>query len=252
MIALTRALHAEVLKAKRTLALLVAFAAPAAIALLNMVRYLQRPLATVPQAGDPWINFMGDQMVFWAILMLPLSITLEASLLGALEHGNKAWKQLFALPTPRWTVYAAKQLCAWGLSGLSSAILYAFTIVAGLLLRGLRPELRLQAPVPWGTLAVSVLLAYGAAWLISALQLWISAHWPSFTLAMGVGIVASVAGIMVMQSDWVKWYPWTLPGVTAVNYLRGQWQTAPLMLGFLGGILLSVGGAWEVSRRDVL
>ena len=59
-------------------------------------------------------------------------------------------------------------------------------------------------------------------------------------------------GIMVVQSDWVNWYPWTLPGVASVNYLRHQLQAAPVVLGFVGGILLSFGGVWEVSRRDVL
>jgi lantibiotic transport system permease protein len=251
MIALGRALCAEILKMKRTLALWLALAAPVAIVLLNLARYLQRPLSTLPQSGDPWVAFMGDLMVFWALLMLPLAITVETSLLGALEHGNRMWKQLFALPAPRWTVYAAKQLCAWGLTGLSSALYFAGTILVGLALRTLRPETRLAAPIPWTTLAISVLLAYLGTWLISALQLWVSTHWPSFVLAMGVGIVATVAGIMLIQSDWGRWYPWTMAGTAAVTYLRHELILAPVIVAVLGGILLSVGGAWEVTRRDV-
>ena len=133
-------------------------------------------------------------------------------MLSALEHNNKTWKQLYALPLPRWAVYAAKQFVSMGLIGLSMIFLLAMIVGIGLLLNRFRPTLGFAAPIPWPTIIQAYLLTYLASWLIISLHLWVSAHWPSFVAAMGVGIVATVAGVLVIESDWARVYPWTLPG----------------------------------------
>ena len=53
---------------------------------------------------------MGNVLNLWAILALPLFITLETALLAQTEHSEKHWKHLFALAVPRWVYYAAKWL----------------------------------------------------------------------------------------------------------------------------------------------
>ncbi len=71
-------------------------------------------------------------------------------------------------------------------------------------------------------------------------------------MAMGTGIVTTVAGVMVINSDWAKYYPWTLPFMVSVGFVEGEVIGAQLALGIIGGIAVALAGGWDVIRRDVL
>jgi len=251
MLALYRTLSAELLKTKRTLAVWLTLLAPLSIMLLVLALYFQQGEQRSRQA-DLWHMLIQTSLVLWSLLMLPLFVTLETGLLSALEHHNKTWKQLYALPVPRWAVYASKQVIALGLIGLSMIVLAAMIVGMGLLFRVIRPAWSFGAPIPWATLLQSVTLGYLASWLIVSLHLWVSARWPSFVVAMGVGIVTTVAGVIVINSDWAKVYPWTLPGWVARGSLQGEAFAVSLALGVVGGIAIALAGGWDVTRRDVL
>ena len=45
-----------------------------------------------------WLMFARASSVLWVFLMLPLFVTLESALLAGLEHGERQWKHLLALP----------------------------------------------------------------------------------------------------------------------------------------------------------
>jgi hypothetical protein len=251
MVALYRALSAELLKTKRTLTVWLTLLAPLSMMMLVLALYFQQSEQRAHQ-DDLWLMLIRTSLVLWSLLMLPLFITLETGLLSALEHHNKTWKQLYALPVPRWTVYASKQVIVLGLIGLSMIVLAALTVSVGLSFRVIKPDWNFSAPIPWTTLAQSVTLAYLASWLIISLHLWVSARWPSFVVAMGVGIVTTVAGVIFINSDWAQVYPWTLPGWAARGCLEGEAFAVSLALGFVGGIAIALAGGWDVSRRDVL
>ena len=82
--------------------------------------------------------------------------------------------------------------------------------------------------------------------------MWVSARWPSFVAAMGVGIVTTVAGVIVINSDWAQVYPWTLPGWVVKGNLQGETIAVSLALGLVGGLVIALAGSWDVSRREVL
>lgn len=250
---LARALSAEWLKMKRTLALWLAPVAPLVIVALQIAMVLQRESYYRQQAlSDAWGHY-GEQTVFlWTLLMLPLFITLETALLSNLEHGNQQWKHLFALPISRGAVYAAKQLMGMMLIGLSMASLYVLLVLSGLALRALTPGLGFEAPVPWLAFSQSVGLAYLASWLIISVHTWVGLRWHSFVVASAVGIAVMVVAVLLFQSDWGQWYPWTLPGVVTYSLAEGLTPTAELAAGSLGGVVVALLGGWDVIRRDVL
>ena len=63
--------------------------------------------------------------------MMPLLIALVTALLNGIEHSDKQWKHLFALPVPRWAVYFAKLIVAQGLILTSTLVLALFTAIVG-------------------------------------------------------------------------------------------------------------------------
>jgi len=246
-----RALSAELLKVKRTLAFWLTLLAPLSVALMLLMIFLEQG-EQIGYRENRWYSLTQNSLVGWGLLMLPLFVTLETGLMSALEHSNKTWKQLYALPLPRWTIYAAKQFVSIGLIGLSMIFLLAMVIGVGLLLNQLKPTMGFATPIPWSTIFQAYLFTYLASWLIISLHLWVSAHWPSFVAAMGVGIVATVAGVLVIESDWAGVYPWTLPGLVAINFMEGDAVVAELAFGIVGGIVAALAAGGEVTRHDVL
>lgn len=251
MKSLARALSAELLKNKRTLSLWLTMLAPLSLAFLEIAMVLEGGKRLYQPGGDSWLKLIASISELWTLLLLPLFITLEMGLLGALEHNSQAWKQLYAAPLPRWSIYAAKQLTGMGIIALSMLVLGMMTTGVGLLINLLWPELGFDAPIPWLALVQSLGLAYLAAWLIISIHLWISLRWSSFVLAMTAGIIPTVCGVMIINSKWVDLDPWLMPGVVAHSLVRGDHPyLLALSIGLLGGVVVALLGGWDVSRRD--
>ena len=128
---LRRALSAETLKLKRTLAVWMVLIAPSVVVALNFVMLLDRGENFMSQADTAWQALAQNILLFWALMMLPLFVTLETALLGGVDHNSQQWKHLYALPIPRWAIYAAKSIIALALIGASALVLWGETIAAG-------------------------------------------------------------------------------------------------------------------------
>lgn len=264
MRALIRALHAELLKTKRTLAFGLALIAPLVIVALQVSMIWERRDYYLAQgmARLAWYEYGAQTAVLWGLLMLPLFVTLETALVAQWEHRNGQWKHLFSLPVPRWALYAAKQVAGTVLIGLSIAALFGLIVASGWGLRLLLPGLGFEAAVPWREYARYGLTMFLSAWLIIAVQTWVAQRWSSFAVSSGVGIALTIAGAVVIQSDWASLYPYTLPVIAANGFaseamrsLNGFTEGLPwaqLLLGSAGGIAAAILGGWEVTRRDVL
>ena len=92
MTALARTLSAEVLKLRGTLASWMCLIAPGLVVSLYVLQlgfmdYGHRPVAPPAQAGA---MFAQSAMVMWALLMLPLFVTLQGGALAGLEHDRIA------------------------------------------------------------------------------------------------------------------------------------------------------------------
>jgi hypothetical protein len=247
-----RVLRAEALKIKRSLAFWLAVVMPLTVIFLQVVLIWDRGISAAGQAlGSSWLWLGRQTMVFWALLMLPLFVTLETALAAGLEHQADAWKHLFSLPVPRRAVYAAKLAAGLGLIALSQIVLVLGIVLAGALLAIGKPGLGFQAPVPWLSLLVYAGVTYAAAWLLVGLHTWVAVRWRSFVVATGFGIAMTVAGVIVINSRWAAYYPWTLPAV-AMNALKpGGPIPSQLPLSLLGFLIAALVGGWEFLRRDV-
>jgi hypothetical protein len=134
---LYRALSAETLKLRRTLALAMVLIAPLFVVVVYALllqqtaasRSLDSGLDGVP--GVPWSDLLGGTTELWLLLMLPLYVSLQTELLAHIEHTQQTWKHTFALPISRWAVYGAKFLVALALLAVSSVVLGVGPLPAG-------------------------------------------------------------------------------------------------------------------------
>jgi hypothetical protein len=248
------ALQAEMLKTRRTLALTLAFLAPLVVIGLEFCVLLrQASLGLGNSDRDAWMSLAQGTLILWCLVMMPLFVTLETALLGQTEHANKNWKHLFALPVSRGAIYAAKQIAAFGLLGISSLTLWLAMLGTGYGMRLLKPGIGFEAPVPAWTILKFVMIGYLASWLIIALHTWVAARWSSFVVACSVGIAATVVAVIVVESDYLAYYPWTLPAMLSMDAVnKGTFSLFVLACGALGGVLGAILGGLEFVRRDVL
>jgi ABC-type Fe3+/spermidine/putrescine transport system ATPase subunit len=93
-------------------------------------------------------NLEVHHFVFWGLLILPLSITVETSLAAGIDHSDNQWKALLARPVPRYAVYLSKLIDLVALTLIRASIHVAGVIASGLLLPYLQQTATFTTPVP--------------------------------------------------------------------------------------------------------
>ena len=247
--ALPLVLITEAAKLKRTLALWMAVLAPMVIVGLYFLVGIAGPGPLVRPGTDSWVSLTRNTVQLWTVLMLPLFITLETSLLAGLEHSDRNWKFLLSLPIPKWTIYVAKLIVAIALVWVAHAVLVAGTMLSGLVLRQLAPATKLGA-LPIAQIAWPLAKVSASLLLAVTIQHWVSLRWPSFVTAMGFGMCAMVAGFLAVQSaTYGPWFPWSLTLHTLMP--RGTAVNNPMVYSAVAGLLVATAGAWHFTRREL-
>lgn len=249
---LRRALWAEALKLRGTLALWMCAIAPATVVALLVLQMTFSDFAQRPpmEPGQVWTRFAQSVLVLWAFLMLPLFVTLQSALLAGLEHANQQWKHLLALPLPRSAHYLAKQVALSGMLALAMALLAIFIVLGGIILGVLQPAFGIAGAPPWNYLIKGVSACFAASLLIVSLHNWISIRWRSFTVVVSVGMGATVAGYLIGQSErFGHLYPWSMPAQVFSG--KGEWIGFVVVAGVLGGAAVTLIGLWDFTRREV-
>lgn len=180
--------------------------------------------------------------------MMPLFVTLEAALLAGLEHGDRQWKHLLALPVPRSVHYLAKWTALVGLLWIAALIFIGLIAIGGRVLMHLRPETGLGGWPPWGWLLWRCAGMVTAALFMATIQLWVAVRWSSFTVAVATGMSATVAGFIVGQSRFGHWYPWTMP--IQLFAQNGEQAGFAISASLVGAAAVLAASVWEFSRRQ--
>jgi lantibiotic transport system permease protein len=253
---LSRALHSEVLKMKRTIAFKMVFFAPAVVVLLILFAASQAPFSTLKSnsGASKWMVLSSLSLRVWAALMMPLYITLETALVAGLDHSENQWKSLMTRPVPRWTLYVAKLLVILAMTAISTLLLLFGILIDGAILSRVQSEVVFGLPVPWAAILQDGARVMGLAFLALTIQHWVSLRWRSFPVAIGTGIVAMVIGVFAVAATqqsggWPKYFPWALPMlVLARQPLNIE---AALLISSAVGVLVAAVGCSDFCRRDV-
>ncbi len=234
----------EARKLKRSLAAVLAVAAPSLIAIFVFFNMLR---AETPPA---WEMLMLGGAGIWAFFMLPMSVTALTALVAHMEHGPRSWDHLRALPLPRWRLYAAKMVCVLAVVAAMSAAVLAGTWAAAALATAIRPELAPTGEFELARYAGLLGTMYLAALLMISIQLWVALRFASFVPALAVGIGGTFFSVVATSAKQGVFFPWQMP----VNMLATEaWrvQTA-LGLGLGLGAVVLIAALVHLGRREVL
>jgi lantibiotic transport system permease protein len=238
------ALFVEARKLNRSLAALLAIAAPSLIALFTFFNMMRG------KAPAPWDMWMGSASAIWAFFMLPMSVTALTALVAHMEHGPKSWDHLRALPLPRWKLYAAKAVCVLAVVAAMSAMTLLMVWGAVTLAAVLKPELTPTGPFDLAAYGRTMGLMFLAALLLIALQLWTALRFASFVPGLVLGIGGTFFAVVATTAKEGVFLPWQMP----VNMLASEaWRmNTALGLGCGLGLVALVATVVHLSRREVL
>ncbi|PWT86517.1 MAG: hypothetical protein C5B56_12320 [Proteobacteria bacterium] len=245
-------LSAEAIKVRRSAPLRMALAAPGLLFVLEVLTLLARRQINQANPVLLWRDLLTFGWVMWLGLFTPALIAFEAISLAGLEHSGRHWKQLFALPVPRWTVFAVKMVFGGLLLAVSFAVFAMSSMGAVLLFGGVR-GLHLAGSAPWAEVAFTAARAYGACWLLIVIQTWVSVRFPGFAVPAGIAFTGMLVGVFLVNIGpdifgW--WYPWTLAINVRPEGLYDAHNTlAPALFGTLAGVLLAPLASWDLGRR---
>jgi lantibiotic transport system permease protein len=238
------ALSVELLKLNRSLAALLAVAAPGLIALFLFFNLLR-----VDQAQD-WFMVMMQAAAIWAYFMLPMSVTALTALVAQMEHGPRSWEHLFALPVRRWRLLAAKAGAVCLVVAAMEAAVLVLAAGAGALAGLIKPGIAPTGAIDWSAMIWLHARIFAAAALLTAIQLWAALRFRSFVPGLVLGIGGTFFAVVATSAKNGVFMPWQMPvNVLATDPARAD---LALMLGLGGGILVLGLMLAHLSRREVV
>ncbi len=236
---LHRYLFAELLKMRRSLALLLCVAAPSCVVVMLTLILLRGE--SPPQLDKYHLGLTG----LWAFVMLPLALTALSVLMAQMEHGPRTWHHLLTLPGARPHAFLAKALMMLTLMFGMSLLLW-MEAVAGSALIGL---LRSDARGSLDAEALARLLARMAAAsaLVAMLQLWVALRFRSFVVPLVFGIAGTFAAIAASGAKGGIYFPWLM----AFNMQSTpERQAIALTLGSAGAVVVLLAMVLSMNRRE--
>ncbi len=251
MSATLRATRMELFKLRRTLVLGLALLTPVLMVALAGWIHLAG-LRVLPSTG--WAGIVQSDVLFWwgMFIVGPL-VGLEAALLADLDHRGGHWTRIFALPVPRWSVYAGKYVVGVLLLGAAALILAVGAAALGMADAFFRPQIKFPLPIAWNLIVDQIGAAYLATWLLLAIELWVAVRWKGLATPCGLALLGAVVGLTLDLSlrsvTYASLFPWSMPFIAGTH--ADQNQLIATALGLIGGVVLAILGAWDVGRRDV-
>jgi ABC-2 type transport system permease protein len=238
-------LSVEIRKLNRSLAVLLAVAAPALIAIFAFFNLLRG------KAPQPWEMWMVSSIGIWAFFMLPMSVTALTALVAHMEHGPRSWDHLRSLPLPRWRLYAAKAAVVLAVVAIMSAATLLLTWSAVTLAAATKPNLTPTGPLDLGLYATTMGRVFLASILMVAIQLWTALRFASFVPALVLGIGGTFFSVVATAAKPGVFLPWQMPVNMLISSETWRANTA-LGLGCGLGLVVMALAVAHLARREVL
>jgi hypothetical protein len=203
---------------------------------------------------DEWTGLASLSLFFWALLMMPLYVTLESALVAGLDHSENHWKSLLARPVPRWTLHMAKLIVVIIMTAVATLVLLGGILLSGAILPRIQPEVTFGFPVPWRAMMRDCAQTTGLMFLPLTIQQWVSLRWRSFSVATGTGIVATVIAFCAVAASrqipgWPQYFPWALPMLVLARHPLHIGAT--LAISSALGLVVAVASCWDFCSREV-
>ncbi|HTE27261.1 ABC transporter permease [Flavitalea sp.] len=242
---LLTSLRSEILKTKRTAAFYFTLVGAAVVPIVYLFNVVFDEINDTRK--DPFnamfkIDFEMNSLVFF-----PWFLILICTLMPQIEYKNNTWKQVFASPQTKATVFMAKFLSIHLLLLLFLTANHIFMFIAAFATHFILPELDLlNQPLNVRQLLVNNTNLYLTVLAIGTIQFWIGLRFRNFIVPIAIGLALWIAGtLMVFESHsvYAKYFPYSFqifsslpqikPQLNEVEWTSLGYSVIVLILGFI-------------------
>lgn len=231
----------ELLKLRRSLALLLCVAAPTMVAVLAAVMLMDR------KTPSDWQTFAMASSALWSFFMLPMTVTALTVLVAQMEHGPRLWNHLLALPVPRWRIFAAKAAVVLLLVAAMTGALAVLIPLSGRVAEALAQGTQLTGEYDANAHRLLLARMFEGSLLLVAIQLWAALRFRSFVPPLVIGIGGTFVAVVATASRQGAYFPWLIPtNALATDPARGHMAIA---IGLWGGLALLLLMLADLNRK---
>lgn len=237
----------ELLKIRRSLALLMLFAIPLMVVLLNFMILVKRnDLGNID--AKAWFFYWIGNTGIWSYFMMPLYVALITGLLNGQEHRNQTWRLMLTLPVSQLQLFVVKGILAWLFVVCSTLVLMGATLltIGALILCGAAADGALSIE-----LVASILGKVSVTCIpVLVIQHVISWRFQNLVLPLAVSVMATMGVQQIGSSTYWVWYPWSYPAMAMLGSDVAKQQHAMMLAAVVGVALLAL-SAVLLGRREV-
>jgi len=247
-------LRGEALKTKGTWGLTLSLLGPLGVTTIILLYSIKESHNLQASTSDPWFQ-LGRYHFNFFFLLYPLFTALIAFLISNVEHRARGFKQLFALPAPKFYFYLSKWLLLLG--WLAASLLLAAGLVygSGYLLEWLFPAAPFDQFAPGDALWRFMLNMSIALLAVTAIHYFLSIYFDNFIISVGTACFLLIAGMVGSNWEYGHWIPYTYFTRLFIEYVsngEGVLFSAREMWISLGYMLIFfIGGYWLFARKEV-
>ncbi|MCF6194777.1 MAG: ABC transporter permease [Kangiellaceae bacterium] len=239
-----RLIQIELIKTKRSLALLMMVLSPLVVVLVNILIFIKSDGGMIADRG--WSLYWLQNYSMWAYFMMPLYIALITALLNGIDHNSCGWRYMMSLPLKQSHLFIAKFILAWIYIQGANIILFIsvlMTIVTFDLFGYVGQDL-----LSFST-SISLLYASVASLAIIAIQHIVSWRWKNIVVPLGLGVIATMSIVQFSSSEYWALDPWayilmSTNASDSVNQHRAIFYSISLSI-----VLMSLGSLWFGKRE---
>ncbi len=253
MKSLLRAFQAELIKSNRTYGLLISILIPILITGLQFLIFFIKHEYFARFGFNPW-KIMGDNLFnSMGLIVLPLYLILIAYLINFTEHRSGAWKYLFSLPIPKFSIYTAKILLTF-LWLLIFCVLTALLFFgSGWLLIKLRPDIGFQDYNINTLIIISFIKLYLSCAGILAIQFFLSIYWKDFIRPVGIGIACVIVALILGSWKMIFIFPYSNPKLVSSSLAAQDTDIFidSVIISIIFSVIFFIGGYFLLAKQEV-
>ncbi len=210
----------EFYKSKKTLAFYSSILLPIFInALVVCIFIYKKEDILKAQDFNIWLRYLSFSLSIMGSLILPMYIIFLSFSINDVEHKNDTWKTLFTYPYSKANIFLSKWLIGVLFLGFSMFCFFLFTALSGYFLQYIDIRYGFEKHAMIWNLFLIYSKIFIASLALYSLQFLISMQWSDFMKSMGIGLLLTIASMIIFRWEYIYIIPYAQPLYSISNLI---------------------------------
>ncbi len=242
---------AEALKQKRSLTGLILVLAPGLMTIFNVLVGMGGYYGTKSSGAEIMKTVVNNSLNLWALIMLPMAMTLMTALNANVEYRNNQWKHIFVQPVSTWRVMMAKWMMNISMAALSHLIYFVLILFVGFFLCTINGQ-SFAGSLDYGLLFQRMSLVFLGSLLLITIHSLTALSLDNFLTVMAFGTIMMISNYFVGQSEkYGVLSPWAHPMRLQRFLMEDPHFWVLLAANLIGSSLLAAGIMKVLTKRQI-